>query len=161
MVASENYLSAIYKDLMLARSELSNSELPSIFSAGCSSTNGLAPHIVPCDARLQPLVGGALRSLNIRTARKALSESTWTLPTFPVLSRKLRRLLSQQPELVRVERAVMSDDDIRQFLLAELSADGTLRHTPLLRRLRDQGFACEQRRFATLYYEIRGELHGT
>ncbi|MDA1229488.1 MAG: hypothetical protein O2856_01815 [Planctomycetota bacterium] len=161
VIASENYLSAIDQDLMQARGELSNSDLLSIFSAGCSSANGLAPHLVPCDARLQPLVGGALRSLNIRTARKALSESTRSLPTLPVLRRKFRRLLSQQPELVRIERTVMSDDDVRQFLLSELSADNTLRHTPLLRKLRDQGFACEQRRFATLFYEVKGALHGS
>lgn len=161
VIASENYLSAVDQDLTSAREQLSNSELLSIFSAGGTSDNGLAPHFVPCDARLQPLVGGALRSLNIRTARKALSESKRSLPTLPVLRRKFGRLLRQQPDLVRIERAVMTDDDVRHFLLSELSANRTLRHTPLLRKLRDQGFACEQRRFATLFHEIQGELHGS
>ena len=161
VIASDNYLSAVDQDLMQARGELSNAELLSIFSAGCSSANGLAGHLVPCDARLQPLVGGALRSLNIRTARKALIESTRSLPTLPVLRRKFDRLLSKQPDLIRIERAAMSDDDVRQFLLSELRSDSTQRHTPLLRKLRDQGFACEQRRFATLFYEIQGEVHGS
>lgn len=161
VIASENYLSAVGQDLKLARDELSNSDLLSIFSAGCNSNNGMAPHIVPCDARLQSLVGGALRSLNIRTARKALSESTRSLPTLPVLRRKFSRLLRQQPDLVRIERAPMSDDDVRHFLLSELLANSELRHTPLLRKLRDQGFACEQRRFATLFHEIQGGLNGS
>ena len=55
----------------------------------------------------------------------------------------------------------MSDDDVRHFLLSELLANSELRHTPLLRKLRDQGFACEQRRFATLFHEIQGGLNGS
>lgn len=58
VIASDNYLIAFENDLQHALAELRDSDLLSIFSAGCKSLNGLAEHLVPYDARLQNVVGG-------------------------------------------------------------------------------------------------------
>lgn len=161
VAASETYLHAIHDDLRSALSRLSDSDLLSVFSAGCSRRNSLAPHLVPFDARLQSLVGGALRSLNIRVARRALSECGDSLPTFSILAKKISRILKQQPDRQQITRHSASDDDVRHFLSRKLCRDEMASHTRLLRMFRDEGFACEQRRFARLFFEVKGELRGS
>lgn len=161
VVASDNYLIAIEGDLQNAVGELRDPDLLSIFSAGCKSLNGLDEHLIPYDARLQHVVGGALRSLNMRVARKAIAESRRSLPTLPVLQRKFRRLVREQPDLERIEREPMTDAAVKRFILQELRKQSDACHTPLLRKLRDSGQACEQKRFAGLYREVREQADGS
>jgi len=161
VVASESYLLGINDDLRLAREALNEDELLSIFSAGCKSLNGLARHLIPYDARLQRIVGGALRSLNMRAAQKALHESRRSMPTLPVLRRKFTRLLDGQPPLDRPERSPMTDAAVCRFITKAIRKDATASHTPLLRKLRDEGSACEQKRFAKLFRHVREQLNGS
>jgi hypothetical protein len=161
VVASENYLAAIEDDLRIALEELSDPDLLSIVSGGTKSLDGLNGHLVPCDARLQAVVGGALRSLNIRVARKVISQSRESPITLPVLQKKLSGLLRKQPELKRFERRPMSDSAVRAFIKGELQANSAACHSPLLRKLRDAGKACEQSRFAALYREVKERRNGT
>jgi hypothetical protein len=161
VIASEKYLMAIESDLRTALESLRDREFLSIFSAGCKSLNGLAQHLVPYDARLQQVVGGALRSLNMRVAHKAIAESRRSLPTLPVLCRKFKRLVNDQPALSRIERKPMTDVQVRTFIARELRKESEACHTPLLRKLRDNGQACEQKRFANLYREVREQLNGS
>lgn len=161
VIASENYLLALEHDLQAALSQLNNPDLLSIFSAGCRSLNGLADHLVPYDARMQHAVGGALRSLNIRVAQMALASCRRSLPRYSVLRREFIRLMRQQPELRKFERQPMADMDVRSYIVQELRKDSTACHTPLLRKLRDGGQACDQKRFARLYHEVREQLNGS
>lgn len=161
VIASENYLLAIENDLQAALSQLNESDLLSIFSAGCKSLNGLADHLVPYDARMQHAVGGALRSLNMRVALMALASCRRSPPKYSVLRRKLARLMHVQPELTKFERHPMADSDVRSYILQELRKDSAACHTPLLRKLRDSGQACEQKRFARLFREVREQFNGS
>jgi len=161
VIASENYLLALEKDLQAALSQLNDSDLLSIFSAGCKSLNGLADHLVPYDARMQHAVGGALRSLNMRVALMALSNCRHSPPTYSALRRKLAHLMRAQPELTKFQRHPMTDADVRRYIRRELNKDSAACHTPLLRKLRDNGQACEQKRFARLFREVREQLNGS
>jgi hypothetical protein len=49
----------------------------------------------------------------------------------------------------------MSDECLRSFILDALGDDPDARHTPLLRRLREQGMGCEQMRFRKLFNMIK------
>jgi hypothetical protein len=51
--------------------------------------------------------------------------------------------------------AAMSDDDVRRFIRERLRAEPDLRHTRMLRDLRDGGRACEQKRFRRLFMQVR------
>ncbi len=159
VVASETYLKAIVDDLREARNRLSTPELLSIISAGAKSLDGLNEHLIPCDARLQALVNGARRSLNTRVAAKILRESR-SIPRYPPLKRRLRKMMAEQPDLQRYDRTPLSDEEVREFITLQLRNDSRLRHTPLLRMLRESGRACEQSRFATLYREVQEQSDG-
>ena len=159
VVASENYLKAVSGDLQGAVAELADPDLLSIVSAGTKSLNGLSEHLLPCDARFQAMVNGARRSLNTRLASKILSESR-AIPRRSSLAKRLQKLLAEQPELPVYDRSPMTDAELRQFILAAFRREADPRHTPLLRKLRAGGNACEQSRFRRLFEEISEETHG-
>ena len=60
-------------------------------------------------------------------------------------------MLEEQPELVKYERKTMSDDEVMEYIAGEISRNPKLKASPLLRKLRDSGRACEQKRFGRLY----------
>jgi len=108
---------------------------------------------------MQPEVGGVRRSLNVRLASKIVSEAR-DVPTLDGLKRKLRRLLAKQPDLPVYNRKPMSDDEVRKFILKGIRRHKKASHTPMLRELRDAGYACEQKRFAGLFREVSESVNG-
>ena len=73
--------------------------------------------------------------------------------------RHYAKLLAKQPDIPRYDRSPMSDEEIRHFIVLQLENE-QLSRTPLLRRLRDSGRACEQSRFASLYRKVQEQLNG-
>lgn len=159
VVASNTYLKAIVGDLREGVDHLADPDQLSIVCAGTQKLDGLDANLVPCDARLQAATGGARRSLNTRLGKKILSESRLP-PKASTLTRRYRELLKQQPAIATYDRRPMNDDDVKQFILKQLLSNPELCHSPLLRRLRDQNKACEQKRFAALYREVREQFDG-
>ena len=158
VVAPERYLHAVQGDLTAAAGRFADPNLLMIVSAGTKTLGELDRFLVPCDARLQPLVGGVRRTLNIRVARKIVSEAA-SAPRLDDLQRSYRRLLEKQPPLPVYDRRPMTDAQVRAYIRKELRrADQA--HTPLLRKLRDHGSACEYSRFSALYEQVQGERHG-
>ena len=157
--ASGTYLRAIADDLREGLPHLSDPDQLSIVCSGAKSLEDLDKNLVPCDARMQAVTGGARRSLNTRLANKILRESR-VPPRASTLATRYRKLLSQQPELEKYDRRPLSDDQVRGFIRKRLAKDDSLRHTPLLRMLRDDNKACEQKRFASIFKEVMEELDG-
>ena len=157
VVASDKYLRAIGDDLADAANELDNRNLLSILSAGCKSLPGLSENLLPCDARLQHVVGGARRSVNTRVASHLISSSS-SLPNFSKLKGRLNKLMKDLPDLPVYDRSPVTDQDVLKYLLTELRKDSSKAHTPLLRKFRDGGRACEQSRFRGLYKQVKKEI---
>jgi len=157
VVASDKYLRAIGDDLAGAADELDSRNLLSILSAGCKSLPGLTQNLLPCDARLQHVVGGARRSVNTRVASHLISTSS-SLPNFSKLKARLGKLMKDVPDLPVYDRTPVTDDDVLKYLLVELRKDSSKAHTPLLRKFRDGGRACEQSRFRGLYKQVKKEI---
>ena len=157
VVASENYLRAIESDLVEAVDCLDSRNQLSILSTGCKALGGLSDCLLPGDARLQHLVGGALRSLNTRVASRLLRDAS-VESGFRAFKRQLDIMMKDLPDLPKFDRKPVTDDVVAQFILGELSVDSSLAHTPLLRRFRDRGHACEQSRFRSLYNKIKMEI---
>jgi hypothetical protein len=154
VVASETYLRAIAEDLRAALRCLADPDLLAIFSAGTDVISGLTEHLVPCDARFQSVVGGARRSLNVRLARKALLDLAEGAARVSALKARFSGQLAALPKTVRSVRMPMTDNAVRTYIRRETRRNPGVQHTPLLRRLRDSGYACEQRRFAQLFAEL-------
>ncbi len=160
IAASANYLIAIQDDLLNARSHLHDLDQLAIMSAGTDALGDLTKHLIPCDARLQPLVGGVLRSLNVRLLRHALETARRAPPTMSGISKRFKKLLVDAPERPKYDRTPMTDDDVRRFVKGAIKKHTNVTQSRLLRDLRDSGKACEQGRFRTLFKEVQGAHHG-
>ena len=115
VVASETYLRAISDDLRGGVTHLNDPDQLSIVCSGAKSLEDLDDNLVPCDARLQPTIGGARRSLNTRLANKILREAR-VPPRASTLAVRYRKLLSQQPELEKYDRRPLTDDQVSEFI---------------------------------------------
>ena len=159
IVASDVYLRAVGTDLENARSSLVDPRLLTIVSAGGSPSDVLRPNFLPCNARLQSLLGGALMSLNIRVVRRILSHvKRWPLRCDD-LAVEFQELIDAQPEVEQPQRKPMTDEKVRQFVRRHLVQNRLLCASPLLRQLRQSGFACEQKRFGKLFLQVRKQFH--
>jgi len=160
VVASQNYLHALYDDVLLAREELETPNLLSIISAGTEQLGELSAHVVPADARLQYYVGGVRRSLNVRLARYALQQTRRGNPTLNRLSNLFETLLKEAPELKKYDRTPMTDTDVTRYIRRAIKRESSVTQSRLLRELRDGGNACEQKRFRTLFHDVLETAHG-
>ncbi len=159
IAASCNYLRAVQDDLTQAAGCLKSSNLLALVSGGTEDLGSLTGNLVPCDARLQPLVGGILRSLNVRALRYYLSNCGREQPGLRTMKTAFQEMLERAPVRVRDQRAPVSDDELRRFVNAAISTRDRISHTSLLRELRASGRACEQTRFRTVFREVEASIH--
>lgn len=161
IVASNDYVKALAKDLIAASDSLRSRELLTIVSAGTDSLDGLSNNLLPADARFETWLEGSRQSLNVRLAREIIRRSgVWGLQTFRLKSELTKRLEAGAMRSVPA-REPRSDDEVRTFIVTKLGEDPKAKHSTLLRKLRDRGARCEQGRFRILFFEVRAELLST
>jgi hypothetical protein len=154
LALSEAYANALEDDIAAAVSSAPGRV--ALVSAGRNlrPDDRLASAMLPAEARLKRIVGGAMQGVNARIARKIVSEhARW----FPEIE-KLRRLIESWgdgvPPLPTYNRARMTDTEVRQFIRDDSVAEPRSSKSRALRRLRDSGQACEQARFGRLFQEV-------
>ncbi len=157
--ASGAYLQAIAGDVRAAAAAVAPDRL-AIISAGAGAVTGLGSYLLPADARLQARVGGARAALNARLARLLLDELGHGGFSRKRLRTRFDRLMAESPAVAPSARRPMTDEQVRAFIRAALAERPRPRATPLLRRLRDSGRACEHARFTALYRETLEQTDG-
>ena len=158
VVGSPPYLRAVYQDLRCAIDQLRSPDRVVVVSAGLNRYQELDRHLMPGDARFQNELGGARQALNARIALKVLEQTEYRHFNIHHVSTLLAKSLRSQSPLVKYDRTPMTDDEVKTYVEAELRRDSSLRKTPLLRRLRETGHACEQKRFGLLYFSVKETL---
>lgn len=161
VVASASYLAALRDDLVAARASLGSPELLLIISVGGSLTGPLAQNLLPADARLRLLVGGTLTALNLRVARWLLQQVPPLELTVPLAHALLTHALAALPAWTPAAGLRLRDAEVRQFIISAQAEQPALSRTALLRRLRTEGYACEQTRFATIMQSVRESTRGS
>ena len=154
VIASPKYLNAIEADLIQARRSLGRPDQLIIISAGGRGKGLLAENTLHCSADYQGTLGGSLMSLNVRVARWLVSnvpETPWTVGLF---EEALQQLPKSDKAKAVPKRAAMSDAEVCRFIDEAFQNEDGLRHSSLLRRYRDAGYACEQKRFSRLFKEV-------
>ena len=155
VAVSEPYLRAITPDLTEAAKHLAHADRLAVICAGASPHHPLAEFLVPCDGRHRALVNGARASLNVRLARKLVQElpvGNWSLPR---ARSQFVAWFKGAPEQRQALRTPQSDTEVLRFIREALRETPDVRPSPLLRRCRDQGRACEQQRFLRLFREFQ------
>ena len=149
--AGRDYLSAVAPDLVEASVALDPGQML-VFGSGPPET-GLASAWVQVPGQLRIRFGGTMSSTGVRVASAMVAEiersgglhgdearrrvASWSAATSP---------------LPRFERKRLSDRDIELWITSDLEAHpGSMNKSAALRRLRDDGLACEQARFGRLH----------
>ncbi|MCK9871178.1 hypothetical protein MRI28_16290 [Nocardiopsis dassonvillei] len=115
-------------------------------------------HRIPSNRALRHALGGTLTSLNARMAMSWLDccpprgrlTSSDTIAAWNRWSEKSKKVETY-------DRKPMADEAVKAFIQTEKQAHPNYSRTRLLRILRENGMACEQKRFATLYVEAMGD----
>lgn len=152
------YLDAVADDLLRLLGRLSEPRSGMIFGSGVPVA-GLEDQWVPVPGNLRLRLGGSLGSIAPRAALAVIASSEPDPPKVDTARRAVADLAAGTAALPSHERERQSDDDIRAWLVNHLSRSPGATKTASLRRLRDEGLACEQSRFGDLFAEA-SELAG-
>jgi hypothetical protein len=153
LVLSEAYLAACLADITSAAASLEDPTQLSIICAGAKPASAIKGHLLPSDARLQHALGGTLQALNVRFAAHLLAGGSLS---HSAMKTRALAMLRKQPPLIVYTRTRVSDAQVRQFIRTRSRTVEAPSHTRLLRELRSAGLACEQGRFANLFYAELG-----
>ena len=157
LVASPSYVGAMSSDLLAAADVLAEKLV--ISSAGAAPSSPLSDHLIRGSARLQSKVGGSKISLNARVANLALTEANGPFDVSSV-EKTLSKMAKKLPDPLVFNRTKLSDAQVMGWIRTQLGRNDNLSASRALRRLREQGSACEQKRFGTLFAEALGEMNG-
>lgn len=150
VAVSDIYLRAIRDDLEAAIRLIGCPERMLIVSGGASgSGDPIAARGIAPPGTLRRLLGGTLTSLNVRVAAVCLSHFRNGMFNRDKLADRLGDMAATVPAGEFTCGVQMSDGEVIDFIRSRL--DQGQSRSSLHRTLRDEGWACEQRRFARLY----------
>ncbi|WP_225654391.1 hypothetical protein [Streptomyces pseudogriseolus] len=145
VVLSETYAAAMHRDL----AALAATGAETVLIGGACELDGIVR--VPANAALRHALGGTRTSLNVRMAASWLEHCTPGHLITPDAHRRWNEWADQVARPERYERRPMTDEAVIDFIEQSKNSHPGYSRTRLLRLLRDQGMACEQKRFANLY----------
>ncbi len=155
LVLSAPYLQACATDIAKAAATVTDTDRFLIVSAGTRVTGEVGRLLLPADARLQADLGGTRGVLNVRIAAALLGKAALNRNS---ASGYLWGRLKASPGIPRYDRKPMSDSKVKHWITAALRKAPGMSASGLLRRFRDDGFACEQSRFSRLHRECKASL---
>ena len=155
VIVSPAHLNAMQEDLLAAQRALrSPGALLLISSQRKRLPPALRGSLLRASARLLTLVRGPLQSLRLRAAGLLIDHAA-EHDFQPAHARQvLTRLTAQAPAPPVHGRVPRSDPELLTFIRRELRCALRPSATGLLRRLRAQGYQCEQHRFQRLFQQL-------
>ncbi len=151
LMLSPPYVQACQADITAACEKVASVDQFLLISAGARRPGDLAAILVPSDARLQHCLGGTRQALNVRAGRSLLAAG---IRGHADASAYLSELLEAQPPLTRYDRKKLSDEEALSLIRDGLARSPGASPSRLLREFRDEGYACEQRRFGQLHQKL-------
>lgn len=153
--AGRSYVDAMVDDLVLTARRLAVRERLIVFGSSECPDGRLKDSWVQVPSRVRLVVGGAMNSLFVRVARRALVEAELLHTDAPAARAAVNRMAASVEQPVDVRRDRVSDDRIADWIAGELYGDESLSKTTALRKFRHAGWACEQNRFGRLFDETK------
>ncbi|MFJ5893359.1 hypothetical protein [Streptomyces californicus] len=146
LVLSETYAQAMHRELTALAAE----GYDSVLIGGARDIAGITR--IPANSGLRRALGGTLTSLNTRTAAAWLEHCTPGALLTPAAMDRWNAWVEQTAVPESYARTPMTDEEVIAFIREKCA---TLQPAPsrtrLLRMLRADNKACEQKRFADLY----------
>ena len=148
IAVSKPYLEAVESDICSARSLLVASNLLSIVSVGSTKSGILADNLLPCDTRMEQVIGLGRSSINTRILGTIIQEHKEGFD-YESINLQINKLQFHQTQTSYPVRSRMTDEEVLNFIIK--SRDGNKSFTFMLKNLRDLGYACEYRRFKKIH----------
>lgn len=167
IVASANYLTAVEADLLEGVKSLSSPENLIIITSKSFSNENLQKNIVAVDARLQCsgdcaencqkhlLPRGIRGAISAALAVKIIERARENGFNAPNVKQFIQNGIEKSPLLVNTARTRVDETEIRKFISQELIKSPSASCTSLLLKLRNDGLACEQKRFREIYQSTK------
>ena len=155
LVLSPDYFRALHADLCEALKRMANPQNLIVLSSDDRSPGELAGNTVRVDARLQVHLGGARSSLGIRTAQSVLQELEGKPITVDSFRAAMEKLIARHGVVQVYDRQPQSDEQVLEYISAQLSRGGSFSPTGLLDKFRSSGRQCERKRFQKLYNAVK------
>lgn len=157
IACSGTYLAAIEDDL---RQLVQRNDRVFVASTGIRASRD-RPWITGGDGRLRSVLGGSMMALNVRVLGKLL-ESANEHGFERIAVNEYLEALCSQGERRSYDRLPMSDSQVRRFVNQAIGQARVMGHSlptksSLLRKFRDEGHACEQKRFGRLFDSVWAE----
>jgi hypothetical protein len=149
-----SYVDAIVPDLASLAERLGDPERVMVFASG-KPLAGLEECWVAVAGSLRQTLGGSSTSTSLRAAKAVLAELGALRPTVDKARRIVAALTATAGALPSLDRERQLDEEILHWILDCLSENPGATKTAALRRLRDEGKACEQARFGRLFADAR------
>jgi hypothetical protein len=149
-VLSRPYVQAALRDLEATQRRLKDPNRLMVVTADAPelASGPLSKSWVPSSSRFQHIVGGTRIGQHARVAKKLLTSGQVGAESW---RKRTQRWLAEAPAPTVFDRTPMSDLQVRLF--AKLTPHGSWSRA--LRALREEGNACEQKRFRRLFKEER------
>lgn len=167
-VLSLDYLIAIEQDLLEGFTKLEDSErLVLITTRSKFSQEVLSANTIPSDARLQCtskceencnqhfLSKGIRGVIGADLALKIIEKSQEWGFNATKIKKNIEKIIRQSPELITLKRKLLTDAEVKKFIVGGIQNSESASCSALLRQLRDNGYACEQNRFKKIYWEVK------
>jgi hypothetical protein len=148
LVLSETYARALDDDLV----RLSERGGDLLLVGGARDIDGL-PRLA-ADRSLRANLGGTASSVSIRMARRWLQRRTGTDLYDSSDAKAWSRWARTVSQVETYDRAPMTDAEITSLIHSLLATEPALSATRALRRVRDAGIACEQKRFGAIFRTV-------
>ncbi|MFF7457901.1 hypothetical protein [Kitasatospora sp. NPDC008115] len=145
LVLSEAYANVMVSDL----DGLAQGKNNTVLIGGAQGHPGITR--VPSDATLRHALGGTLTSLNVRMAAAWLEHCSNARLTSPEIQTAWNTWTAQVSKRETYNRRPLTDEAVIEFIRTNHAQHPDHSRTRMLRELRGQGLACEQKRFAHLY----------
>ena len=111
---------------------------------------------LPADAKLRSALGGTLGALNMRTAVAWMRRLSSAEIDSPSVREVWHEWAAGASRYERYERTPLADRDVLEAVRLIRAREPAISKTRALRSLRENGFACEQKRFTQLFESARG-----
>jgi len=121
----------------------------------------LWPCFLPIGVAIESLLNGPRATLNQRALvwllEKIVSGTDWERATIEKkIRRRLKNLRPSEPKL----KQRLSDGEVKKWIMQQWKKQPREGRTALLKRLRSQGYSCEQKRFSEIVAGMEQENAG-
>lgn len=142
-----------YADVLAPTVARTASEDPVLVIGG---SDAITPSLrLPADAKLRSSLGGTLGALNMRTAVAWMRRLTSTKIDSPRDRERWHDWAAGVSRHERFERTPLADGEVLEAVRLIRAQEPTISKTRALRSLREDGYACEQKRFTQLFEKAR------